>query len=100
MFNVYFLNVWDLIDTYYNDYTFKQLVNSLRKLKEPGDECTILLASKWLQRNITIISPERDWGVYDNIKDDIVIIYRGQMREDEMRFQATTTYQEESAHSK
>ena len=69
-------------------------------MKEPGDECTILLAAKWLRRNITVISPERDWQAYDNIKDDIVIIYHGQMREDEMKFQVTTTYQEESAHSK
>ena len=29
-----------------------------------------------------------------------MIIYYGQAREDEMRFQATTTYQEESARSK
>ena len=76
------------------------MISSLQKLKEPGDECTILLAAKWLRRNIIVISPERDWRAYDTIKDDIVIIYRGQTREDEMRFQATTTYQEESARSK
>lgn len=90
----------EIIDKYYSDYSYKEMVHSLRKLKEAGDETTIILAGKWLRRNITVISPERDWRLYDGIKDDIVIIYRGQTRDDEMRFQATTSFQEETARSK
>ena len=45
--------------------------------KETGDELALLLATKWLRRNITVITSKKDWSVYTNCKPDIVITYKG-----------------------
>ena len=53
------------------------MVDELNKKKEVGDEITLMLASKWLRKNITVITSKRDWSVYDNCPHDIVVTYKG-----------------------
>ena len=53
------------------------MVDELNKKKEVGDEMTLMLASKWLRKNITVITSKRDWSVYDNCLHDIVVTCKG-----------------------
>ena len=69
-----------MVESYYTDFTYDDLVEELQMAKEVGDEFTILLASKWLRRNITVITSKKDWKVYSNVADDIVITYKGKDR--------------------
>ena len=68
------------MESYYTDFTYEDLVAELQTAKEVGDEFTILLASKWLRRNITVITSKKDWKVYNNVPDDIVVTYKGKDR--------------------
>ena len=53
------------------------MADELNKKKEVGDEMTLMLASKWLRKNIMVITSKRDWSVYDNCPHDIVVTYKG-----------------------
>ena len=67
-----------LVDCYYGEnYTYDKIVEDLFSTKEIGDEFTLLLASKWLKKNITVITVKKDWMVYPNCKMDIVVTYKG-----------------------
>ena len=50
------------------------MVDELNKKKEVGDEMTLMLASKWLRKNITVITSKRD------CPHDIVVTYKGKDR--------------------
>ena len=41
---------------------------------------TLMLASKWLKKNITVITSKRDWSAYENCPHDIVVTYKGEDR--------------------
>ena len=69
-----------IVEKYYEDYTFEDLVEHFMDAKETGDEFTLLLASKWLRRNITVVTSKKDWSVYGNCAPDIVITYKGKDR--------------------
>ena len=56
------------------------MVDELNKKKEVGNEMTLMLASKWLKKNITVITSKKDWSVYDNCPHDIVVTYKGKDR--------------------
>ena len=74
------LTLQALVQAYYEDYSYDDLVTHLMDAKEVGDEFTLLLASKWLRRNITVITSKKDWSVYSNCSPDIVITYKGKDR--------------------
>ena len=69
-----------LVSAYYSEYGFDDLVNDLMSAKEVGDEFTLMLAAKWLRRNITVITSKKDWSVYTNCPHDIVVTYKGKDR--------------------
>ena len=57
--------------------TYKHLIDDLKGAKEEGDEFTLLLASKWLRRNITVVTSKKDCSAYTSCSPDIVITYKG-----------------------
>ena len=65
---------------YGTNYTYDQLVEDLFSAKEVGDEFTLMLASKWLRKNITVITSKKDWSSYSNCAADIVVTYKGKDR--------------------
>ena len=67
-----------IVSDYYEQYTYNHLIDDLKSAKEVGDEFTLLLACKWLRRNITVITSKKDWSAYVNCAPDIVITYKGQ----------------------
>ena len=69
-----------ILDAYYEEYTYENLVNDLKGAKEVGDEFTLMVASKWLCHNITVITSKKNWSVYNHCSDDIVITYKGKDR--------------------
>ena len=70
-----------IVEMYYGqEYTYKQMVEDLFGAKEVGDEFTLMMASKWLRKNITVITSKKDWSSYANCKHDIVITYKGKDR--------------------
>ena len=85
LFQIYISYKYDLllqkiIKAYYEDYSFDEMVNHFMDAKETGDEFTLLLASKWLRRNITVVTSKKDWSVYPNCRPDIVVTYKGKDR--------------------
>ena len=56
------------------------MVDEFDKKMEVGDEMTLMLASKWLRKNITVITSKRDWSMYDNCPHDIIVTYKGKDR--------------------
>ena len=56
------------------------MVDDLFGTKEIGNEFTLMMASKWLRKNITVITSKRDWSSYANCKHDIVVTYKGKDR--------------------
>lgn len=70
-----------IISSYYDaEFTYKDLVKELTSSKECGDEFTLMLASKWLHKNITVITSKRDWSVYENCQPNVVVTYKGKDR--------------------
>ena len=65
---------------YGQNYTYDKIVEDLFGAKEIGDEFTLLLASKWLKKNITVITAKKDWMAYPNCKTDIIVTYKGKDR--------------------
>ena len=65
-----------ILSSYYKEFTYQQLIDKLQGAKEVGDEFTLLLASKWLRRNITVIMSKRDWSAYSLCEPDIIITYK------------------------
>ena len=65
---------------YYEEFSYEDLVAELKSAKQVGDEFTLMIASKWLRCNITVITSKRDWKVYDNCQNDIVLTYKGKDR--------------------
>ena len=57
--------------------SFDEYVNHLEKDKVAGDELSVVLLSKYLKRNITVLGPSRTWKMYPVMKDDIVISFDG-----------------------
>ena len=62
---------------YYEEFSYDNLVGELKSAKAVGDEFTLMIASKWLRCNITVITSKRDWKVYDHCEHDIVLTYKG-----------------------
>ena len=66
-----------ILSEYYEEYGYQNLIDDLKGAKEVGEEFTLLLASKWLRCNITVVTSKKNWSVYANCTPDIVIMYKG-----------------------
>ena len=67
-----------LINDYYGDQnSLKDFIQDHKTEKIAGDEMSIILLSKYLQRNITVIAPFATWTMYPSLEQDIILIYDG-----------------------
>ena len=68
----------DLIEGFYDPvYRFHDFVKDLAEEKIVGDELTLVLLSRYLKRNITVISPFNTWTMFPTMTTDIVLTYDG-----------------------
>ena len=67
-----------MIENYYEPmYKFKDFCKDLKNDKVHGDELYIVLLSRYLRRNITVLSPFDKWKMYPTLQDDIILMFDG-----------------------
>ena len=75
-----YFSLQKIVSHYYEEYGYQNLLDDLNGAKEVGNEFTLLLASKWLWQNITVVTLEKDWSAYTHCSPDIVLTYKGKDR--------------------
>ena len=67
-----------IIENYYKPkYRFSDCVKDLECEKVAGDELSVVLLSKYLRRNITVVGPFQTWSMFPTMKQDIILTFDG-----------------------
>ena len=89
-----------LIEYYYKT-TVEAYYAQMKAYKVQPDEMNLLLVSKMVRCNITVVTSKGIWSVYQNSPPDIVIGYKGKDKKGKQgKWVGTITFRDPSLRSK